>query len=323
MKQKITTALAILFGFSATAQDARITQYESVPLLISPANTGNYEGDLRASSSFSRLSANSLNNNITSVGIEYKVDGSKTTAIGFNYSRSGSNDFSMSGDYFGLSASTLMYLDKSKTSSFRLGIQVSHLSGAYQVARASYNHYLDVNSFFYGNPSTPPTQDIVRNNYVNFALGLGYNYTNDNIKFESNIGAYNLLNPNSSLIKGNESPKRIRLNINNSFSYKFNNLNAIKFSQMSWQEGLYINQKPSTVGLDSLRINETVYGINWERRGKTPYSVGLYSRSFKSASLLLGVKFAKNFDARISYELPLNKSSYNVSQLGISLVVIK
>lgn len=324
MKLKITIALSLLFHLNSKAQDPRITQYESIPLLISPANTGNFDGDLRATSSFSRLSANNLYNYFTNIGLEYKIGNSKSTALGISYSRSGSNKFSMSGDYFGLSASTFFHLDENKKSMLRLGIQASYISGSYQVSNDKYNNWLDVNSFLYSNNSTS-TQDILKNSYLNFAFGFGYKYENDNIRFESNLGAYNVLNPKYDINKDNDKKLRVRYSFSNSFRYKFNQLNAIKFSQTSWQEGLYLNQSPNPANLplDSLRINESIFGFNWERSGKTPYSLGVYSRSFKSASLIVGVNFAKNFTAKISYELPLNEKYYNVSQFGISLIAIK
>lgn len=325
MKLKITTIFTLLICSISKAQDARVTQFESVPMLISPANTGNFDGNIRSTASFHRFSANSVNNNIGNIGIEFKFGDSKKSAIGLNYARSGASQFSMSGDYLSVSASNFFYTDSEKKSAFRVGIQAGFISGNYQISKGSYDHLLDVNSFYYITPAAgTATQNSYSKSYLNWGLGFGYNYKSDNFSFESSLGAYNMLNPRHAINdKDSEIQKRIRFTINNSFTYNFNSLNSIKFSQMSWQEGLYMRQKPSNFGLDSIRISEFIYGIDWKRNGSTPISVGVYSRSFKTASLMLGVNFLKDFTARLSYEVPLNDSYYNVSQIGISLIAIK
>ncbi len=309
----------VVFSQLANAQDARVSQYAQMPILINPANTGNFEGSFRVTSLYNYATTDALNNNIINVGVDYKMGKQQTWALGVNYLHSGSKDFAMSEDCAGLFIAKLFYLDKEKRNALHLGAQATYISGSYSTSRGGYSPLLDVRSFYYYNPSAIGNSVPFTNNYMNFGIGIDYSYTKDNFKFESGIGATNISNPRFNIVKGNILKKRIRVAINNSFAYQYNQLNTIKVEQFSWQEGVYARKAP-TQKSDSLQIQEFIYGLDFQRNTKLPYSIGLYSRSLKSAFATIGCSISSNLVGKISYELPLNKKYYNVSQFGVSLV---
>jgi len=322
MKSLFLFFLSLCFIVFSKAQDMRISQYNSVPILISPASTGDFEGLIRTSTSIVKNSTPDLNNLFYNLSAAYKLGEKQKSAIGFSYSNSGAKGFSMTNNYYGLSASHLMYLDANKTNSLSVGFLASYVVGSYKVSNASYNPWLDTRSFFYYNPVDSGDLDLFSNKYMNFAAGINYSYCINNIKFESKLGAYNIFNPKFNIIKMNKLKKRVRLSFENAFTYKINQLNSIRISQFSWQEGVYLRKAPTQIS-DSLQISETIYGVDWTRQYKIPLSVGLFTRSMKSAYISLGCDFHKRFFTKISYEIPFNKKYYNVSQFGVSMIYIK
>ena len=322
MKYLLFACFSVFILHGASAQDARLTQFESAPLLLSPANTGNFKGDFRATSTLSKVSNDTLHNNFSNIGFDYKFGKKKANAFGFSYSHSGANGFSMSGDYYGVSGSHLLSLDSNKVHALRFGFQASYMVGKYDLTKPGFTPLLDPKSFYYYNPKAVGDLDFFSNKYMNFALGIDYSLTKNNFKFETSIGAYNISNPKYSIIKMKPLEKRVRLAVSNSFSYKVDNLNTLKISQFTWQEGLYL-RKSNNNKSDSLNLSETTYGMEWTRGAKLPYSIGLYSRSLKTASVMVGTNIFKGFFAKMSYEFPLYKSYYSIRQFGLSLVYIK
>ncbi len=323
MKSNILLVLSVFIGFFSQAQDMRISQYNSVPILISPASTGDFEGSIRVSSSITSLMASlDQKNQFSNLSAEYKLGKEMKSTLGVTYSHSGAKGFSMTNDYYGLSASHLMYLDTKKINALRVGLLASYIVGNYRVSNSEYNPWLDTRSFFYYNPVDSGDLDVFNNKYMNFATGISYTYRYNNIKFETKIGAYNIFNPKFNIIKMNNLKKRVRLSIENAFTIKINESNNVRISHLSWQEGVYYRKAP-TQKSDSLQISETIYGMDWTKNCKIPFSVGLFSRSMKSAFISVGGEFRKTFFAKISYEIPFNRNYYNVSQFGLSLVYIK
>jgi DNA-directed RNA polymerase subunit H (RpoH/RPB5) len=105
----------------------------------------------------------------------------------------------MSGDYYGLSGSHLLYLDSNKVHALRFGFQASYMVGKYDVTKPGFNPLMDPKSFYYYNPKSVGDLDLFSNKYMNFALGLDYSLTKNNVKFETSIGAYNITNPKTQL----------------------------------------------------------------------------------------------------------------------------
>jgi len=321
MKYLLLACLSVFTMIGASAQDAKLTQFESAPLLMSPANTGNFNGNFRATYSLSKVSNDTLQNNFSNIGVDYKFGKKKTNAFGFSYSQSGANSFSMSGKYYAVSASHLLYLDSNKVHALRFGFQASYIVGKYDVTKSGFTPLLDPKSFYYYNPKSIGDLDLFKNKYMNLALGLDYSLTKNNVKLETSLGAYNISNPKCSVIKMMALEKKVRLTMNNSFTYKVDRLNAIKFSQFSWQEGLVLGNSYNN-RYDTLPVRETIYGVEWIRGSKLPYSIGLFSRSLKTASLMVGTNISRGFFAKMSYEFPLYKSYFSVRQFGFSLVYI-
>lgn len=89
---------------TAFGQDARVSQYHAVPLLVNPAQTGDFDGQLRVLGLAARVNSRFAHNYFYNGSIDYNLGQSKW-AVGLNYMRSGASGFPVSGQYFGASVS--------------------------------------------------------------------------------------------------------------------------------------------------------------------------------------------------------------------------
>ncbi len=324
MNRRILTLIALLFSVSVKAQDPRISQFMEIPMTINPAHTGNFKGLLRVGTLYNHAGNGSirnnfygaLTNNLYNVSVDYKVCKRQHWGVGFNYMRTGSSVFIMSGNHLAFSLSRVIRLDSAQIHKLRVGLQAAYVNGHVDETKGSYSILLDVGSFHYYRPKN--TVGLLRNqsDYVNFGLGALYQYSFQKIRIEAGASLNNILKPDFGIMYNDASKKRLRASFTTSISFDIDEKNSIRLDHLSWKEGLYL-RGPKIVS-DSANISELLYGLSWSRNGKTPLITGLYSRSAKTIIGVAGVRFTSKCYAKMSYELPFNLKSYPVSQYGFS-----
>lgn len=316
-------ALTFIFISPLPAQDFRVSQYQAMPLLVNPAQTGDYIGtSFRVQALYARVYNDSASNRFQNISLDNHFGKHNLWAFGINYSRSGSASFPMSGNYWGFSLAKGIFLDKQGVHQLRAGIQASYLQGSYDASKGVYNRLLDASVLKYY-PAHLPADFIKSAEYWNLSVGLKYKLTTERVQFETGISAYNVTNPRGwNFMPGSGFRKRYRMSILSTFTYVLNNRNSVRLEQYSWKEGLYLRNY--TPGLDdSTEIDEAMYGLTWIKTNeKHPWSFGLHSRAWKSAYGILDVNITPAIGLALSYEIPIHKSYYGISHFELSASLV-
>ena len=310
-----------MLSLCVKAQDPRVSQYAQMPLLLNPANTGNFNGTVRVGSFYNQMKNDSLKNSCSNFSADFNLGENSKWAFGINAMQSGSNNFAMSGSYFGLSLVKAINFNESTEHLLRIGAQAAYVSGSFQKTKGNYDPLLDVRAFNIHKDFEEIDSTVHKKNYVNINAGINYKYSGPSFDFETGAAVYNLLHPYDDILTPvGGLKKRFRLTLNSSLRFNINEMNSVQLQQISWQEGLYVRVAPASK-TDSLQIHETLYGVSWERLSSRPqYSIGLFLRSAKSMTAVFGCSIIPELTAKLSYEFPVNKKYYSVSQFGISLV---
>jgi outer membrane protein OmpA-like peptidoglycan-associated protein len=319
MKNAIAFLVIILSFFNSLfAQDARLTQYDKLPLIMSPSLIGNFDGSSRIIGYYNYATDDNLSNNVFNLSADFKTK-IKRLSLGFNYLKTGSENFAVSGDYFSFGFSKSISIDKNHYHKFKIGSQISFLNPVYAKNKKGYNAYLDPRAFPFTKTSRVPDSLKYSNQYWGLHVGGSYTYNFNRICFEANASMYNLLWFTQ---KKDIARKRRRLMTNLSFKYALNKYSDLKFEQLTWQEGHFFDSDQEVILADSIGIKDVIYGFMYENINKTPYNFGFRSRSIKSFSLIFGIQIFKNIHTQLSYELPLRKDLDNPTQMGISFIYI-
>jgi outer membrane protein OmpA-like peptidoglycan-associated protein len=300
------------------AQDARLTQYDKLPLMMSPSLIGNFDGSSRIIGYYNYATDDNLSNNVFNLSADFKTK-KKSLSLGFNYMKTGSENFAVSGDYIAFGFSKSISIDKNHYHKFKIGSQISFLNPVYLKNKKGYNAYLDPRVFPFTKTSRIPDSLKYSNQYWGLNVGGSYTYNFNRICFEANASMYNLLWFTQ---KKDVARKRRRLMTNLSFKYALNKYSDVKFEQLTWQEGHFFDSDQEIILADSIGIKDVIYGFMYENINKTPYNFGFRSRSIKSFSLIFGIQIFKNIHTQLSYELPLRKDLDNPTQMGISFIYI-
>lgn len=327
MRKDFLFFLVVFFISKQTfSQDPRVSQITNMPMVLNPANTGNFKGDLRIGSSFAHLSNGSparnyfgaSTNNIYNFGMDYKLGQQQDWALGFNFMHSGSPRFMMSGNYASVSLSKAFFLDTPKIYSLRLGAQVSYLNGIADETKGGYTILMDVRAFQHYRPNGTTGLRRFRSDYINVNVGAVFNMNLDKIKFETGVSLNNILKPSFGIMYDSDTKKRYRASVNSNLTIKANKKNSFRFDHISWKEGLFL-RGPSQY-TDTTDIHETIYGFSWINHRKSNRTIGIYSRTAKTIFIMAGIDFKRGLSFNFSYEHPFNRRFYNISQYGISLI---
>jgi outer membrane protein OmpA-like peptidoglycan-associated protein len=319
MKNAIAFLVITLFIITNLfAQDARLTQYEKLPLMMSPSLIGNFDGSSRIIGYYNYATDDNLSNNVFNLSADFKTK-KKSLSLGFNYMKTGSENFAVSGDYFAFGFSKSYFIDKNHLHKLRIGNEITFLNPVYAKNKKGYNAYLDPRAFPFTKTSRVPDSLKYSNQYWGLNVGGSYTYNFNRICFEANASMYNLLWFTQ---KKDIARKRRRLMTNLSFKYALNKYSDLKLEQLTWQEGHFFDSDQEIILADSIGIKDVVYGFMYENSNKIPYNIGLRSRSVKAFSLIFGIQIFKNIHTQLSYELPLRKDLDNPTQMGISFIYI-
>lgn len=310
--------LFVFLSLSFT-QDIRVSQFNNIPLIINPANTGHFDGNsYRVIGLYANFNNDSITNVFRNISIDKNIGKKKNWAFGFNYLNSGFNKFPMSGNYWGFSVAKKIILDKNNLQQLRLGFQASYLKGEYDARKGSYNRYLDASVVKYHDDYVYD-KFVNSIDYMNYSAGFIYSINLPNVYFETGISAYNITNPrNWDLIPQSGYRKRFRMSIKTSLKYMLSENKFLQFDHLSWKEGLYLRVFRPNMD-DGTEITENTFGLSFTKASiKKSYYAGLFTREWKSAYSILSYNFNPNIGISFSYELPLNKIYYDISHFEIS-----
>lgn len=274
-----------------TAQDFHLSQYEASPMLLNPAMTGMFNGDLRAvlhyRSQWSSIISNPFQSSVISVDTRFNQVGvggyvSNTTA-GLN--RYSSTTFVLSGSYdYQFSGNPHHHISA--------GLQAGGIIKSINMNSITFEDQYDpANGGSFIN-STGESFNSASTFLPEVNAGLLYYYTNTNKKINPFAGfsTQHLTQPNESLI-GTQSflPMRhnahagLKVHINKKFQFLVHGL-----------------------GMKQGNVDEVMFswvGYSYFEKNDISFSYGLTRRTNNDAVIVqMGVKY-KKFQYRISYDL--------------------
>lgn len=314
--------LTMLLGANVLAQDARVSQYNSIPLAVNPAQTGDFEGKLRILGLAARVDNDIQHNYIFNGSADFNFGKAENWSLGLNYMRSGSPNFPVNGQYFGFSAAKRFYLDKAGLQTLRFGGQATYITGGADMSKSNYDRLLDVGAFRYLDKplSASITGTETTTSYLNYSVGVKYKIEVGRLKIETGFSAYNVTNPNHNLkYEGvNTLLKRYRVTALSNIQYQFSPKDAVRVEHYSWKEGIFLRDyKPKR---DTVGIHETTYSLTWLHKIKNnTVSFGAYSRSWQAVYGIAAINISDRVGISASYEFPILKDYYNVSHMEIGL----
>ncbi|WP_461790343.1 OmpA family protein [Pedobacter sp.] len=314
--------LASLLAFSALAQDARVSQYHAMPLVVNPAQTGDFEGKLRILGLAAKVDNDIQHNYIFNGSADFNVGKAENWSFGLNYMRSGAPAFPVSGQYFGASAAKRFYLDKAGLQTLRVGAQATYITGGANMSKSNYDRLLDVGAFRYLDKPlvSSITGDETSTSYLNYSVGVKYKIEIGRLRIETGFSAYNITNPNHNLqYEGvNTLLKRYRVTAVSNLHYQFSQKDAVRVEHYSWKEGIFLRDYKAK--RDTTGIHETTYSLTWLHKIKNnTVSLGAYSRSWQAVYGIATVNLSDRVGISASYEFPILKDYYNVSHLELGL----
>ena len=223
IKHNISLVFIFLFGLTTAAQDAHYSQYFNAPLSLNPAFTGYYDGKHRLATNFrnqwlgagdpfttatvsfdTRAMVNQLDKSILGVGLVLMGDRTATGSYNSNYAS--------------LSTAYHQALDEEGFQHLAVGFQGSLGARMLDYNRISFNDQFASRGF---DLSLSNNENFVtrRANYVDFNIGLMYNYLKDRTRFFFGTSYYHLNQPKMSFLGNDESilPARATVHAGASF----------------------------------------------------------------------------------------------------------
>lgn len=223
IKHNISLVFIFLFGLSSAAQDAHYSQYFNAPLSLNPAFTGYYDGKHRLATNFrnqwmgagdpfttatvsfdTRAMVNQLDKSILGVGLVLMGDRTATGSYNSNYAS--------------LSAAYHQALDEEGFQHLAVGFQGNLGARMLDYNRISFNNQFASRGF---DLSLSNNENFVtrRANYVDFNIGLMYNYLKDRNRFFFGTSYYHLNQPKMGFLGNDESilPARATVHAGASF----------------------------------------------------------------------------------------------------------
>lgn len=313
---KAITSLLLLFCIPAVsfAQDAKFSQYENAPLLLSPAYAGKYNENISVSALTSLQDSRGASVNHYTVSADYNLKTPKGAwGLGFNFYRYGHSNYAVSGNFTSVSLARHIAIGKEKKHVLSIGGQMAFARGRGNASRQEYDKGISGGGFSY---SPLMAHGTVEQGYTDFNIGGIYTYNTESLVIETGAAVSHLFSPDASLDKTMELKTARKVIFNTRTSFLVNPKNWLHISNLFVRKGLNLRSNNS-----SNPDCETIYGAMMEnnRNGKAALLYGISTRSFNTFMPKLGVRVNKRTSLMLSTEQPFQKNSYDISRTEFSI----
>jgi hypothetical protein len=334
MKFKILiTNLFLLTIFSdySNAQNARLTQIYNAPTMLNPALSGRFMGNARIGSLLSWQ-----NSTITSIAhqniyFETKLFNEKqkknTDSSNYNIAKEKS--------YFGFTINHYQYgndITGFTQNMSPIKADFTSLTGAYHLNLTKDGRYyagfggqivnanatldetigtaydLEVSGGAFRYRKTAAGDLKTAKGYFDINAGLYLGFQTEEHLLEMGFAAYHLTQPKNDLNNDPDTKLRRRFSAYTNAYFKADPTTLLLFRNVYWEEGIY---QASTNYKDSAYITAFYSGlevINTKPQKNVHVNFGLMTRNFQSAIPSANVFLGKQFNTKITYEVPFNKS---------------
>ena len=320
--KKLIVLFILCLAFSLNqgyAQDIHFSQFQASPLLLNPANTGNYDGDYR-------------------VGLHYRNQWSSFIKPFVTYAGFFDKKFKkelLGKDFWG--AGIALYSDKAGTAEF--GTQVVELSLAYHKKLGQDKHLVSVGlqggvvqkginyddlkfgnqyeSVFY-NSELENQESYVNNSivYPQIQVGLNWHFKyTEKMKFNAGISMFNLNTPKESFYEESDNKLSTRFTINAGSDIKYSD-------QISIRPAILISGQ--TKATEFILGSDIGYKLRDVPMLKVEALFGIYYRSSDALIFVPGLQY-NNYRFGISYDVNLSalrEASKGRGAIEISIIYI-
>ena len=326
-------------GGSLQAQDARLSQPWTTPLMINPALSGDFDGYVRVGGLTSYQE-----NKVNKVAHQYGYLDNRVVrknkdslnaywGLGLSYYQYGDDPFGfyknrspINARFYSLSLSYNFNLDKKKQHSMGFGVQASNVNGKLNESRGEYSKEISGGGFDYLNLNYPLVVNPAPKdkNYQDFNVGMYYRYRSETVTMQTGLSLFHIGNPSNDLVRPNgDSKEHHRAVMHVTLEIKTNPRNALLFKNIYYSEGLYYTSSDP----DNNQAIANWMGIEVQRlrpRNGVFAHYGMYTRSFKTIMPYLSIHWGRNMNTRFSYEKPINLKfnsfTYNANRLEMAMI---
>ena len=318
MNKLVALILSIAFSLNqGYSQDIHFSQFQASPLLLNPANTGNYDGDYR-------------------VGLHYRNQWKSFIKPFVTYAGFFDKKFKkelLGKDFWG--AGLVLYSDKAGTAEF--GTQVAQLALGYHKKLGADKHLVSVGiqggvvqkginyddlkfgnqyeSVFY-NPELQNNETYVDNSiiYPQIQAGLNWRFKyNEKLNFNAGVSMFNLNSPKESFYKESDNKLNTRFTITAGSDIKYN-------EQITIYPAILVSGQ--TKATEFLLGSDIGYKVRDVPMLKVQALFGIYYRSSDALIFVPGLQY-NNYRFGISYDINLSSlRTASKSRGGIEISII-
>lgn len=282
---------------SVNGQNAFFNQWETVPMLVNPALTGNFEGKLKFRATYRDEAVPYRQNDFTkttATSLEYKlpIGNACKLNVGFNGSHELKGLFGMTNTSYNIAASVVQSLGNLESSHHEISL-------GFNAGMVTRKIDFDIATWLTEGPDGPLPEEILKPNFrfADLSAGLNWSYVTTN-HFSIQVGSafHHLNKPNTSFNKAVNRDLTIRFNLHG-------NVEIPMDKNMSLVPSLFFNQFGDT--------EQLLYGLS----GKW------YFKSADTNFIQLGILTKTAFyddDRRNNTYIIATSVSINSIQFGIS-----
>jgi len=177
--------LVVLLTELASAQDPHFSQFFAAPLVVNPALTGKFNGDMRAAGNYRNQWPTVNNAYITStVSVDFPIFQDKLQegdrwALGFMGMTDKTANGILTSNYFAMSTAYHKAIDENGWHTIGVGFQGTYANKILDGPRLHFLDGLQIDGTFLPSPSEPVNLEVVNASYFDMNAGVLYNGTLD------------------------------------------------------------------------------------------------------------------------------------------------
>lgn len=311
--------LSILFDNKVLAQDIHFSQFWASPLLLNPANTGNFDGDFRVAAIYRDQWRSISNPFVTYAGSFDRLFRIREEKLGGGIAVF--NDAAGIGDLNATKAFiSLAYHKDVNNNTLRVGYQIGFVNKRIQRNRLSFpDQFNDETGYF--DPRLPNTEGQVEEklNSLDMGIGIGWGHRLENFTSDLGLGFYHINKPKESFL-GTDERLRMRMVFSGSGHWDMTEKVFLMPNVLLMEQSRAINfELGSNVGyrLPENKIKaKAIYGGLFFRDG--------FPANFDALIGVVGMMIGR-FNAGVSYDVNLSDLTAATNYKGafeISLIYI-
>lgn len=309
----IILIVLLLLTQKVISQDIHFSKFYDAPLILNPANTGNFDGKWRIINNYRRQGEQLSPYYTTStIAFDHSINivGQKA-GLGIIYIHDNSSVYSLFSNKLFLSVG--YFIKTSEKSYLHAGFQLGYVLKNISNKNLTYPDQFDMSTgYFSSNIATSEEQQFYTANYFDLNWGLIWSYNQGSYKFESGIAMFHSNMPNESFIneKNLLKPKYL------THLYLMKKITTKYYLETML---LYANMNNASETLSGL-----VVGYKTNNENFKDFNIGLLLRGgFKRTQDALIAKCGfnyKNFNFSISYDIEIsNKRGVAYSGKAVEL----